>query len=127
MGQLLPYTPMPADVIAALHTLERAEEFDAQAFAVLDRERWKRGLGLISMMLPLFGLFLALTWLADALLIAGALPTFVYMFGSFLLAVLTHSALLRDKMRDDMRLGEAIARWQNRGGRIRETPLERKT
>jgi hypothetical protein len=49
------------------------------------------------------------------------------MFGAFLLAVLTHSALLRDTMKDDMRLGEAIGRWEEKGGRIRETPRERKT
>jgi len=127
MKQLLPYTPMPGDVVTAIEKLERADVFDAAAFAVLDRERWKRGVTFAAVMLPLFGLYLALIWLADALLTTITLPIFIYVFGAFLLAVLTHSALLRDTMKDDMRLGAAIGRWQEKGGRIRETPLERKT
>lgn len=127
MSQLAPYTPLSADVVAAIDKLNRADAFDADAFAVLNRERWKRGITFVSIMIPLFGMYLALFWVADALLTTLTLPLLIYMFGSFLLAVITHSALLRDTMKDDMRLGQAIGRWEEKGGRIRETPLERKT
>lgn len=127
MSQLAPYTPLPADVEAAMDKLNRAEAFDADAFAVLDRERWKRGFTFIAVIIPLFGAFMALIWLVDALLTSITLPTFVYGFGAFVLAVLAHNALRGDTMKDDMRLGQAIERWEAKGGRIREKPLERKT
>ena len=127
MSQLLPHTPMRPAVTAAIEKLERADTFDAAAFAVADRQRRSSGITFIAVMMPLFGVSLALIWVVDLLLAGLALPTFLYVFGAFLLAVLTHSALLRDRMRDDMRLGAAIERWQEKNGRMRETPLERKT
>jgi len=126
MKQLLPYTPMPADVEAAIQKLQRAEMFDAEAFAVLNRERWKRGPAFIAIMIPLFGLFMGLIWVVDTLLTTIAIPMVLHVFGAFLFAVLMHSALLRDTMKDHMRLGRAIERWEEKGGRIREKPLERK-
>jgi hypothetical protein len=126
MSQLAPYLPLPADVEAAMAKLNTADAFDAQAFAIVDRERWKRGLTFIAIIVPLFGAYVALIWLLDALITAVVLPTFVFGFGAFLLAIITHSALLRDTMKDDMRVGEAIGRWEEKGRRIRETPLERK-
>jgi hypothetical protein len=123
MGQLLPYAPFPPDVIAAMEKLERAEAFDSNAFAVLDRERWKRAFAFLACVLPSGALGLLLIWVTDLSIPTLTFPTFLYGFGAFLFAIYGHHILRGDALRDDGRLGAAIGRWEIRAGQISDKPL----
>lgn len=123
MSQLLPYRPLHPDVIHALERLERDGEFDASAFAVANQERWRRIP--LSLMLAAAGLGALIVWLADS---AGWLGVFAPLFYVLLVPVFAGASLnlLRgDSLKDELRLGRAISRWEGRGGVIRDEPLEK--
>jgi hypothetical protein len=125
MGPLLPYAPFAPEVIAAMEKLERADTFDAAAFAIVNRARWERAIAFLACILPGGALALLLIWLSDLALRGIALPTFIYAFGAFVGAILGHHILRGDALKDDGRLGAVIGRWEKRGGAISETPLDR--
>lgn len=124
MAQLVPYNPLPPEVNAAIDTLNRGDTFDAAAFAIASAERWRRAFIFLAYAVPIGAVGAGLVWLARDWL--GILTTPLYAFFPIILAALACNALRGETFKEELRLGRAIARWEERGGRIRERPLEPK-
>ena len=126
MSQLLPYRPLPPDLVHALERLERSDTFDAAAFEVVNRERWRRVPIMLGFMLPSAIVGALLVWLAQS---AGLLPgvaPFFYAFFPIVFTALTNTLLRSDAAKDEMRIGRAIGRWEERG-RILDRPREQRS
>jgi hypothetical protein len=127
VSQLLPYKPPAPEVIQAIERLEQSDTFDEAAFAIVNQERWRSIPIVLGFMLPAAAIGALLVWLAES---AGWLPgvaPFFYAFFPIVFAALVLTALRGDDVKDEMRLGKAIGRWEAQGGRIRDKPLERKS
>jgi len=125
MSQWLPYTPLGPDVVRALERLEQGDTFDAAAFAIANQERWRRIPIVLSVMLPAAGLGAVLVWLADSARWLGWFAAPLYAFFPIVFAALVLNILRGDSLKDELRLGRAISRWEGRGGAIRDKPLEK--
>ena len=122
IGQIAPYHPLPPAVLAAVEKLERAETFDAPAFAVLNNERWKRAPIFLGYALPCMAIGVGLVWLAD---LSGWLPSWaVFMYGLFpiIFTAITCNLIRGRSFLDEQRLGRAIGRWEYRG-KMRDKPV----
>lgn len=127
MSQLLPHRPLTPDLVDALDRLERSDTFDPAAFEIVNQERWRRIPIMLGLMLPTAFFGALLVWLAQA---AGLLPgiaPFFYAFFPIVFAALSNNLIRGESVKDEMRIGRAIARWEERGGRIRERPLEKRS
>lgn len=126
MSQLLPYRPLASELVHAIERLERSDTFDTAAFAIVNQERWRRIPIVLGFMLPAAVAGGLLVWLAQS---AGLLPgvaPFFYAFFPIVFAALTNTMLRGDEAKDEMRLGRAIGRWEERG-RILDKPREQRS
>lgn len=124
MSQILRYQPFAPDVVRALESLEQADTFDAQAFAVVNQERWRRIPIMLGIMIPAAAAGALLVWAADWAGGLGVLAPLLYVVVTPLAAGVALNLLRGDSLKDEQRLGRAIGRWEGRGGVIRNKPLE---
>ena len=127
MSQLLPYRPLASDVVRAVERLETGEAFDPDAFAIANRERWRRIPIMLSSMLLAAGVGALLVWLADRAGWLGWFATPLYAFAPIIFAALLLHPFRADSLKDELRLGRAIGRWEAKERRLRDKVLERRS
>lgn len=115
MKDLFPYAGISPPVLAALEALEAAEGLDGneQHYRVLLRERERRITAFLVPVMPVWGLGFLLVWGVQAI---GWLPEsapWAYAFGPILFVALVMARVRPNAMRDDLRIGKALARWKD--------------